>query len=166
MSAEQIHVQAVELVIEIHSLLTRAFGPDLAGSARGALVSAHYLAMIRDRMLGYVPERPAQICASCVDLRQRLVNVYHLTLTGHGHDPAATVRAVREASGPGAPSPGVSVLPEEWICVPCRERDVRRCDGDRCCRECGTDLATRAELLAFLAPPAAPRVDLCEAEDA
>lgn len=110
MSAEKIHAQAVELVIEIHGVLTQAFGPDLAGSARGELVSSHFLAMIRDRMRGYVPERPAQICDSCIDLRQRLINVYHLTLTGA--DPAATVRAVRAASGPGAPSPGVTLTPE------------------------------------------------------
>lgn len=169
MSADQIHAQAVELVIAIHGVLTRAFGPDLSGSERGELVSRHFLKMIRDRMLGYVPERPPQICASCIDLRQRLVNIYHLTLTGH--DPAATVQAVREASGPGAPAPGVSVLPEEWICVPCRARNVQRCDGDRCCIECGNDLAERAELLAFLeapAPAAAPAAaePQFEAEDA
>jgi hypothetical protein len=164
MSAEKIHAQAVALVIDIHSILTSAFGPDLSGSARGELVSSHYLARIRDRMLGITLERPAQICASCIELRQRLVNIYHLTLTYH--DPAATVRAVREASEPGAPAPGVSVLPEEWICVPCRERDVRARDVDPCCQNCGTNLEQRAALLAFLAPPAAPPVDLCEAEDA
>lgn len=157
MSAEQIHAQAVDLVIAIHGVLTEAFGPDLSGSARGKLVSSHYLARIRDRMLGYVPARPVEICPECVELRKRLVNIYHLTLTGP--DPAATVRAVREASGPGAPSPGFPVLPVEWICVPCRERDVRRCDGDRCCRECGCDLAERTELLAFLERPAPQRED-------
>jgi hypothetical protein len=42
-------------------------------------------------------------CPECNGLRARLVNIYHLTLTGQ--DPAATVRAVRAASGPGAPAP-------------------------------------------------------------
>lgn len=93
-----------------------------------------------------------QACADCNDLRGRLVNIYHLTLTGH--DLAATVRAVRAASGPGAPAPLLSTLPEEWICVPCRERDVRTCDEDLCCQQCGNDLVQRDELLEFLAPPA------------
>lgn len=42
-------------------------------------------------------------CAEAVDLRARLVNIYHLTLTGG--DPDVTLRAVRAASSPGAPAP-------------------------------------------------------------
>lgn len=37
-------------------------------------------------------------------LRQQMVNIYHLTLTGG--DAAATLVAIREASGPGAPVEG------------------------------------------------------------
>lgn len=47
---------------------------------------------------------PAAPCPDCVELRGRITNIYHLTLTGEW-DPLATVRAVRAASGPGAPSP-------------------------------------------------------------
>lgn len=105
--ADRIMRQAVDLAIEIYAVLQQAYGTDLAGAARGKLVSSHYLARIRDLMLGHKPERPPQICAECIELRQRLVNVYHLTLTGS--DPESTVRAVREVSGPGAPAPGVTL---------------------------------------------------------
>jgi hypothetical protein len=46
---------------------------------------------------------PLHACPECNDLRARLRNIYHLTLTSR--DDAAIVRAVRDASGPGAPSP-------------------------------------------------------------
>lgn len=42
-------------------------------------------------------------CAEANDLRRRLVNIYHLTLTGG--DAAGTLLAVRAASSPGAPAP-------------------------------------------------------------
>jgi len=42
-------------------------------------------------------------CAACIDLRARLTNIYHLTL--NGGDAAGIVRAIRAASGPGAPAP-------------------------------------------------------------
>jgi hypothetical protein len=45
---------------------------------------------------------PPAACADCIELRARLVNIYHLTITGS--DAASTVRAVRVASGPGAPA--------------------------------------------------------------
>lgn len=48
-----------------------------------------------------------QGCADCIGLRARLVNIYHLTLTYRG-DAAETLRAVRAASGPGAPAPASS----------------------------------------------------------
>lgn len=103
MSAERIAAQAIELCIDIHTILAEAYGGDLHGSARGSLVSSHYLARIRDRFVGYTPERPVSPCASCIDLRGRLRNCYHLTITYA--DPVAALGAVREASGPGAPAP-------------------------------------------------------------
>lgn len=154
-SPELLMQQAIELLVDVYAILGDAFGPELDGSQRGELASSHYLARIRDRLRGYEPPRPAHICAECIDLRQRLINVYHLTLTGH--DAAATVQAIREASGPGAPAPGYTALPEEWVCIPCSERNVIQCDEDRCCLQCGMDLNRRAELLRFLAPPAPPR---------
>lgn len=155
MNGERIIARAVELALEVHRILKVAYGPDLRGSDRGRLVSATLLAMIRDRFQGYEPEQPPQVCAECIALRARLVNIYHLTLTGQ--DAASTVTAIREMCCPGAPASSPSpapVLPEEWVCVPCRVRDVQRCDADRCCSECGNDLVERAELLAFIGSPA------------
>jgi hypothetical protein len=48
----------------------------------------------------------AQACASCTDLRGRLVNIYHLTLT-YGDDAPTALRTIRAASSPGAPAPAV-----------------------------------------------------------
>jgi hypothetical protein len=45
-----------------------------------------------------------ELAAGAADLRARLVNIYHLTLTG-GADPVAALQAIRAASGPGAPAP-------------------------------------------------------------
>lgn len=101
--AARIFDQALDIVIDVYALLQRAYGVDLAGRPRSEPVSAFFLAQIRDRLRGFVPERPHEPCAACLDLRQRIVNVYHLTLTGD--DPAATVRAVRDATAPGAPAP-------------------------------------------------------------
>lgn len=93
--------RAIAAVLDVQRILAKAFGPDLGGCAPES--SAYYLALIRDRLRGVDPAAPAQACADCLDLRARLVNVYHLTLTGD--DAAAVVLAVRAASGPGAPSP-------------------------------------------------------------
>lgn len=94
----------------VRAVLESAFGPDLDGSERGELVSRFYLARIRDVVFEYLPGAPAPggPCEDCVDLRARLRNVYHLTLTHQ--DPAAAVRAVREASAPGAPRPATIEL--------------------------------------------------------
>lgn len=51
------------------------------------------------------PAELAAACPSCAELRARLVNIYHLTLTGDGEGDPGVVRAIRAASGPGAPAP-------------------------------------------------------------
>ena len=93
------------LLRAVREVLASAFGPDLDGSERGERVSRFYLARIRDVVFEYLPGAPAPggACEDCADLRARLRNIYHQTLTFN--DPAAAVRAVREASAPGAPAP-------------------------------------------------------------
>lgn len=95
----------VNALHEVRAILAEAFGKDLSGSERGPLVSSHYLARIRNCLRGDLPLR-ARVCEDCIDLRLRLVNIYHLTLTGP--DAASTVRHIRAASGPGAPAPNVA----------------------------------------------------------
>jgi hypothetical protein len=99
--AGELGAQAMNLLADVHAVLVQAYGGDLNGSARGPLVSSFYLAQIRDRLLGHEPARPVHVCGECIDLRTRLVNIYHLTLTGT--DAASVVRTVRAASSPGAP---------------------------------------------------------------
>ena len=88
----------------VRAVLAKAFGPDLDGGPRGELVSRTFLASIRDVVLAYLPgaTEPYAACEDCPDLRNRLRNIYHLTLTYR--DPVETVKAVRAASGPGAPN--------------------------------------------------------------
>ncbi len=105
MNAERIMAQAVDLCIDVQAILVEAYGGNLAGSERGPLVSSFYLARIRDRMLGYVPSRRVEICGSCIDLRGRLLNVYHLTL--NYQDAPTALLAIRAASGPAAPAPAL-----------------------------------------------------------
>jgi hypothetical protein len=95
----------------VRAVLEKAFGPDLDGSERGEVVSRFYLARIRDVVMAYLPgaTEPYAACEHCPDLRNRLRNIYHLTLTYR--DPVETVKAVRAASGPGAPAP--AALAEE-----------------------------------------------------
>jgi hypothetical protein len=50
-------------------------------------------------------------CESCRDLRGRLRNIYHLTTTYSNAGALAALRAIREASGPGAPAPPACGLP-------------------------------------------------------
>jgi hypothetical protein len=102
-SPEELAAQTLELLLEVRAVLVEAFGPSLDGQTRGPGASSFYLARIRDRFLGHMPQREVHVCPSCVDLRTRLVNIYHLTL--NGGDPATTLAAVRAASGPGAPAP-------------------------------------------------------------
>lgn len=52
---------------------------------------------------GIAGARPVPICASCVDLRGRLVTIYHQTL--NYQDAPTALLAIRAASGPGAPAP-------------------------------------------------------------
>jgi hypothetical protein len=59
---------------------------------------------------------------------------------------ADKLRAELDARAPGAA--------EEWVCITCEERNVTRCDEDRCCKQCGMDLSERRELLSFLLAPA------------
>jgi hypothetical protein len=93
------------LLRAVREVLASAFGPDLDGSERGERVSRFYLARIRDVVFEYLPGAPAPggPCEDCADLRNRLRNIYHLTLTHQ--DPAEAIRGVREASAPGAPRP-------------------------------------------------------------
>jgi hypothetical protein len=56
-SANRISEQAIEMCIDIHSILVEAYGGDLHGSDRGALVSSHYLARIRNRLLDHEEPR-------------------------------------------------------------------------------------------------------------
>jgi hypothetical protein len=94
------------LLRAVREVLASAFGPDLDGSEhRGERISRFYLARIRDVVFEYLPGAPAPggACEDCADLRARLRNIYHQTLTFN--DPAAALRAVREASAPGAPAP-------------------------------------------------------------
>jgi hypothetical protein len=49
-----------------------------------------------------------EACEGCRDLRARLRNVYHLTLTYSSVRPGTTMQAIREASAPGAPAPPAS----------------------------------------------------------
>lgn len=106
MSPEELGRQAINVLIDVQAIIRQAYGGDLNGSERGPLVSSSYLASIRDRLRGVETARPPEVCASCVDLRVRLVNIYHLTLTHR--DPLESLRAVRAASGPGAPAPAPS----------------------------------------------------------
>lgn len=128
MNADQIQAQAVDLLVEIYALLQQAYGPDLRGARRGALASNYYLARIRDRLLGYRPEKPAQVCESCIELRRRLTNIYHLTLTAQ--DAPGALLSVRAASGPGAPAASVGCQacgwPREFCCC---ERTLDEAEG-------------------------------------
>lgn len=101
--ALSIEVRAVNALIDVQALLVQAFGRDLDAPERSNLVASCYLAQIRDRLRGMPSPPAAPPCPDCVDLRVRLTNIYHLTLTGQ--DALSTVRAVRAASGPGAPAP-------------------------------------------------------------
>jgi len=47
-------------------------------------------------------------CEGCRDLRARVRNIYHLTLTYSSGRAVATIQAIREASAPGAPAPPAS----------------------------------------------------------
>lgn len=89
----------------IRAILAKAYGPDLDGSERGELVSRHFLMDLRDVVRNTLPGAPPELgaCEDCEGLRSRLRNIYHLTL--NYHDAGLAVRAVREASGPGAPAP-------------------------------------------------------------
>jgi hypothetical protein len=101
-SPEELGRQAIDVLIEVQAIIRQAYGGDLNGSERGPLVSSLYLASIRDRLRGVETARAVHVCADCIELRGRLVNIYHLTLTGQ--DAPSTVLAVRAASSPGAPS--------------------------------------------------------------
>jgi len=157
--------QAIDVLLEVHSVLVEAYGGDLRGSNRGPLVSSHYLARIRDRLLGYVPPRAVHVCASCIELRTRLVNIYHLTLTGEST--AGALAAVREASGPGAPAPAntesIALLARELLeaagRVPPRDR------FDAMVRAGLIDADGRMPATAW-GPTCAPRSAETEAEDA
>lgn len=91
----------------VRSLIIQMYGRNLDGSERGPLVNAFYLAQIRDAVRepasAAEPSACGGICAEAIDLRARLVNIYHLTLTGG--DPALSLLAVRDASSPGASAP-------------------------------------------------------------
>lgn|GEM_PF-6279169 len=54
-------------------------------------------------------------CEGCRDLRARLRNIYHLTLTYSSA--AATIQAIREASAPGAPAPPAPPASGDGICA-------------------------------------------------
>jgi hypothetical protein len=84
----------------IRAIIIEAATDGLIGGERVARGGGYYLSRIRD-LLRNVP--PNSACAECVELRARLVNIYHLTLNGGGA--ASTVKAIRSASGPGAPLP-------------------------------------------------------------
>lgn len=137
--------QALSMLADVHAILVDAYGGDLDGSERGKLVSSHYLARIRHRLRGHAPERPQPLCEPCIDLRRRLMNIYHLTLNG-GED-AAIVRAVRAASGPGAPAPRAYHHPETLydparatpatvseLCLAAEWFDSDPLAGERCAR--------------------------------
>lgn len=110
MSPEELGRQAIGVLLDVHAIIRQAYGGDLNGSERGPLVSSAYLASIRDRLRGVETARPPEVCASCIDLRIRLVNIYHLTITYR--DPLESLRAVRAASSPGAPAPAPISLSE------------------------------------------------------
>lgn len=103
MNPDELGRQAIDVLIDVQAILVQAYGGDLNGSERGPLVSSTYLASIRDRLRGVETARAPEVCESCIDLRIRLVNIYHLTL--NYQDAAATVRHIRAASAPGAPRP-------------------------------------------------------------
>lgn len=86
----------------VREVLARAFGPDLDGSERGEMVSRFYLARIRDVVRETLPGAHAvpDACEDCADLRNRLANIYHLTLTYR--EAGETMRHIRASSGPGA----------------------------------------------------------------
>lgn len=104
--ALSLEVRAVAALIDVQALLVQAFGSELAAPDRSHPVASFYLAQIRERLRGMPSPPAAPPCPDCAELRGRLTNIYHLTLTGQ--DALATVRDVRAASGPGAPAPGVA----------------------------------------------------------
>jgi hypothetical protein len=103
MNVELMGIQAINLLVEVQALLVQAYGPKLDGPKRGELANGYYLARIRDLLAGIETHRQPEVCASCIDLRVRLVNIYHLTL--NYHDAPSAIAAVRAASSPGAPAP-------------------------------------------------------------
>lgn len=92
------------------------------------------------------PSSPAS-CTECKALRDQIASVYHLTLTGQ--DAASTVRAVREASGPGGPM----LRRGGYVCEP-------GCESPRCPTKSPAVVGT-------VETPFGPStVELCEDNDA
>jgi hypothetical protein len=88
----------------IRAIIIEAATDGLIGGERVARGGGYYLSRIRDLLRNVAPSSGSgHACAECVELRARLVNIYHLTLNGGGA--ASTVKAIRSASGPGAPLP-------------------------------------------------------------